>query len=42
MDFVWFLVTGLAAGWLASQVMKGGPPHETPAQTVYLGRPLSL
>lgn len=24
MDFVWFLLIGLAAGWLASQVMKGG------------------
>lgn len=24
MDMVWFLLIGLAAGWLASQVMKGG------------------
>ena len=24
MDFLWFLLTGLAAGWLASQIMKGG------------------
>ena len=24
MDIVWFLLIGLAAGWLASQVMKGG------------------
>lgn len=24
MDFVWFLLIGLAAGWLASQIMKGG------------------
>lgn len=24
MDVVWFLVIGLAAGWLASQIMKGG------------------
>lgn len=24
MDLVWFLVIGLAAGWLASQIMKGG------------------
>jgi len=24
MDFLWFLLIGLAAGWLASQVMKGG------------------
>ena len=24
MDFVWFLLFGLAAGWLASQIMKGG------------------
>jgi uncharacterized membrane protein YeaQ/YmgE (transglycosylase-associated protein family) len=23
-DFVWFLLIGLAAGWLASQIMKGG------------------
>jgi uncharacterized membrane protein YeaQ/YmgE (transglycosylase-associated protein family) len=23
MDFVWFLLIGLAAGWLASQIMKG-------------------
>jgi uncharacterized membrane protein YeaQ/YmgE (transglycosylase-associated protein family) len=23
-DFFWFLLIGLAAGWLASQVMKGG------------------
>lgn len=23
MDFVWFLLIGLSAGWLASQVMKG-------------------
>jgi len=24
MDIVWFLLIGLAAGWLANQVMKGG------------------
>ena len=24
MDFVWFLLIGIAAGWLAGQVMKGG------------------
>lgn len=24
MDFIWFLLIGLAAGWLASQIMKGG------------------
>ena len=24
MGFVWFLLIGLAAGWLAGQVMKGG------------------
>jgi uncharacterized membrane protein YeaQ/YmgE (transglycosylase-associated protein family) len=24
MQFVWFLLIGLAAGWLAGQVMKGG------------------
>jgi uncharacterized membrane protein YeaQ/YmgE (transglycosylase-associated protein family) len=24
MDLVWFLLIGLAAGWLASQIMKGG------------------
>ncbi len=24
MSFVWFLLIGLAAGWLAGQVMKGG------------------
>lgn len=24
MDIVWFLLIGLAAGWLASPVMKGG------------------
>jgi uncharacterized membrane protein YeaQ/YmgE (transglycosylase-associated protein family) len=24
MDFLWFLLIGLAAGWLASQIMKGG------------------
>jgi uncharacterized membrane protein YeaQ/YmgE (transglycosylase-associated protein family) len=23
-DFLWFLLIGLAAGWLASQIMKGG------------------
>jgi uncharacterized membrane protein YeaQ/YmgE (transglycosylase-associated protein family) len=23
MDFVWFLLIGLVAGWLASQIMKG-------------------
>lgn len=23
MDFVWFLLIGLAAGWLAGQLMKG-------------------
>jgi uncharacterized membrane protein YeaQ/YmgE (transglycosylase-associated protein family) len=24
MEFVWFLLIGLAAGWLAGQLMKGG------------------
>jgi uncharacterized membrane protein YeaQ/YmgE (transglycosylase-associated protein family) len=24
MAFVWFVLIGLAAGWLASQIMKGG------------------
>jgi len=24
MEFVWFLLIGLAAGWLAGMVMKGG------------------
>jgi uncharacterized membrane protein YeaQ/YmgE (transglycosylase-associated protein family) len=24
MDFLWFLLIGLAAGWLAGQIMKGG------------------
>lgn len=24
MDIVWFLLIGLAAGWLAGQLMKGG------------------
>ena len=24
MDFVWFLLIGLAAGWLAGMLMKGG------------------
>jgi uncharacterized membrane protein YeaQ/YmgE (transglycosylase-associated protein family) len=24
MEFVWFLLIGLVAGWLAGQVMKGG------------------
>ena len=24
MDFLWFLLIGVAAGWLASQIMKGG------------------
>jgi uncharacterized membrane protein YeaQ/YmgE (transglycosylase-associated protein family) len=24
MEFVWFLLIGLAAGWLAGQFMKGG------------------
>jgi uncharacterized membrane protein YeaQ/YmgE (transglycosylase-associated protein family) len=24
MDFVWFILIGIAAGWLAGQVMKGG------------------
>ena len=23
-DFIWFLLIGLAAGWLASQIMRGG------------------
>ena len=23
MDFVWFLIIGLVAGWLAGQIMKG-------------------
>lgn len=24
MDFLWFILIGLAAGWLAGQIMKGG------------------
>jgi len=24
MSFVWFILIGLAAGWLAGQIMKGG------------------
>ena len=24
MDFLWFILIGIAAGWLAGQVMKGG------------------
>lgn len=24
MDFLWFLLIGVAAGWLAGQIMKGG------------------
>jgi uncharacterized membrane protein YeaQ/YmgE (transglycosylase-associated protein family) len=24
MDFIWFILIGIAAGWLAGQVMKGG------------------
>ena len=24
MDFLWFLLIGLAAGWLAGRIMKGG------------------
>jgi uncharacterized membrane protein YeaQ/YmgE (transglycosylase-associated protein family) len=24
MNFVWFILIGLAAGWLAGQIMKGG------------------
>jgi uncharacterized membrane protein YeaQ/YmgE (transglycosylase-associated protein family) len=24
MDFLWFLLIGLAAGWLAGQLMRGG------------------
>lgn len=24
MDIIWFLVIGVAAGWLANQIMKGG------------------
>ena len=24
MSFVWFLLIGIAAGWLAGQIMKGG------------------
>lgn len=24
MDIIWFLLIGLAAGWLAGQIMKGG------------------
>jgi len=28
MNFVWFLLIGLAAGWLASQIMKGGRSGE--------------
>ena len=24
MEFIWFVLIGLAAGWLAGQLMKGG------------------
>ena len=24
MEFIWFILIGLAAGWLAGQLMKGG------------------
>jgi len=24
MDFLWFILIGIAAGWLAGQIMKGG------------------
>ena len=24
MDFAWFILIGIAAGWLAGQIMKGG------------------
>ncbi|MFO0959739.1 MAG: GlsB/YeaQ/YmgE family stress response membrane protein [Isosphaeraceae bacterium] len=24
MDFLWFLIIGIAAGWLAGRIMKGG------------------
>jgi uncharacterized membrane protein YeaQ/YmgE (transglycosylase-associated protein family) len=24
MDFLWFLIIGIVAGWLAGQIMKGG------------------
>jgi uncharacterized membrane protein YeaQ/YmgE (transglycosylase-associated protein family) len=24
MEFVWFILIGLAAGWVAGQLMKGG------------------
>jgi uncharacterized membrane protein YeaQ/YmgE (transglycosylase-associated protein family) len=24
MDFLWFIIIGMAAGWLAGQIMKGG------------------
>ncbi len=24
MDFVWFILIGIAAGWLAGQIIKGG------------------
>jgi uncharacterized membrane protein YeaQ/YmgE (transglycosylase-associated protein family) len=24
MEFIWFIVVGLVAGWLAGQIMKGG------------------
>lgn len=24
MDFIWFILIGLAAGWLAGQLMRGG------------------
>jgi uncharacterized membrane protein YeaQ/YmgE (transglycosylase-associated protein family) len=24
MDLLWFLIIGLAAGWLAGKIMKGG------------------
>ncbi|HVJ80673.1 MAG TPA: GlsB/YeaQ/YmgE family stress response membrane protein [Planctomycetia bacterium] len=24
MDFVWFILIGICAGWLAGQIMKGG------------------
>ncbi len=24
MDFIWFIIIGIVAGWLAGQIMKGG------------------
>ena len=30
MEFLWFILVGLCAGWLASQIMKGGSSGALP------------